>query len=404
MSTTHDPTRHVMDLNNALKQFEAVEANLGKLDHVWKQIKKLLPTLDEVQVGEEEQYLQLLRSFEQIAKQLPKIDGYELKVCIMHPDDILRCKVDLLEVREFTDRAAFDADLHRQAEVLSDYRFRVETKRRELARQAVNGLCAQIETKLEALSPAAKKRRINAPMPKSEWAELNSFFDGIDALIGKSLSRPEGWNDMSRHLGFGQKCDYNDITTRDWPNIREWLDRALYAESDPIPVAATDLGELVNSRPQGQVATELNWEALSPEDFERLVFNLIDQTRGYENPRWLTHTNAPDRGRDLSVDRALQDPLAGSRKQRVILACKHTDKVNIKIVSELKNQMTLWEPPRVDELIIVTTGRFTTDAVDYIEKHNQGSHAMRMEMWPNSQLERLLARRPELIAEFRLRS
>jgi hypothetical protein len=29
-----------MDLNEVLKQFEAVEANLGKLDQVWKQIKK----------------------------------------------------------------------------------------------------------------------------------------------------------------------------------------------------------------------------------------------------------------------------------------------------------------------------------------------------------------------------
>jgi len=58
----------------------------------------------------------------------------------------------------------------------------------------------------------------------------------------------------------------------------------------------------------------------------------------------------------------------------------------------------------VDELIVVTTGRFTTDAVDFIEKHNRSADAMRIEMWPDSHLERLLSRRPELIAEFRLRS
>jgi len=394
-----------MDLNSALKQFEAVEANLGKLDNLWQQIKKLLPSIEEIQVNDEDQYLQLQRSFEQIAKQLPKIDGYELKVSIMHPDDILRCKVDLLELGEFTDRAAFDTDLHRQAEVLNDYRFRVETKRRDLARQAVSGICTQIEAKLVAMGPAAKKRKFNAKMPKTEWAALTALYDSIDALIGKSLARrPERWNDMSRHLAFGLKCDYTDIVTLDWPNIRQWLDQALYAESDPVPVVTTDLGELVNSKPQGQVATELKWETLLPEGFERLVFNLIDQTKGYENPKWLTHTNAPDRGRDLSVERALQDPLAGSRKQRVILACKHTDKVNLKVVSELQAQMKLWEPPRVDELIIVTTGRFTTDAIDWIEKRNQSSDAMRIEMWPNSHLERLLARRPELIAEFKLRT
>jgi len=81
-----------MNLNDALKQFEAVEANLGKLDQLWKQIVKLLPAIDAVQVENEEQYLQLKRSFEQIAKHMPKIDGFDLKVCLEHPDDIFRSK------------------------------------------------------------------------------------------------------------------------------------------------------------------------------------------------------------------------------------------------------------------------------------------------------------------------
>lgn len=393
-----------MDLNEALKQFEAVEANLGKLDNLWKQIEKLLPSIDEVQVGDEEQYHQMQRSFEQIAKQMPSIDGFQLKICLEHPDDIFRIKIDALEVGEFTDRVALDTHIHYQGEVLSDYRFRVESKRRELARQAVQDICRQIELTLEELGSSVKKQKTISLLAKPKWQELDSLFKSIDALLGKSLGRPERWSDMARHLSFGQRGDYDDIVSHDWPNIRQWLDRALYAESDPIPIAAKDLGELVNSKPQGQVATELNWEALSPEDFERLVFNLIDQTKGYDNPQWLTHTNAADRGRDLSVERILQDALAGSRKQRVILACKHTDKVNLKVVSELQVQMRLWNSPRVDELIIVTTGRFTTDAIDWIEKHNQSSDAMRIEMWANSHLERLLARRPELIAEFKLRS
>ncbi len=393
-----------MNLNDALKQFEAVEANLGKLDQLWKQIVKLLPAIDAVQVENEEQYLQLKRSFEQIAKHMPKIDGFDLKVCLEHPDDIFRSKIDYLEVGEFTDRVSFDAELHRQAEVLSDYRFRVESKRRELARQAIQELCVQIEAKLEDLRAPAKNRQAGDPLPKTNWDALTTLFKSIDALIGKSLGRPDRWNDMARHLSFGQKKDYDDIVDHDWPNIRQWLDRALYDDSDPIPLTAMDLGELVASKPRGPVATELNWNVLSPADFERLVFNVIDHTKEYENPKWLTHTNAPDKGRDLSVERILHDSLAGSRKQRVILACKHTKSVNLKVVSELEAQMKLWEPPKVDELIIVITGRFTTDAIDYVEKHNIGSNAMRIEMWPDSHLERLLARRPELIAEFRLRN
>jgi len=56
-----------------------------------------------------------------------------------------------------------------------------------------------------------------------------------------------------------------------------------------------------------------------------------------------------------------------------------------------------------DILIIATTGRFTTDAIEFIEKHNASDRAMKIEMWPESHLERLLAQRPGLVAEFRLR-
>jgi hypothetical protein len=392
-----------MNLNDTLKQFEAVEANLAKLDEIWKQIAKMLPSINDFQVDDQDAYLQFVRSFEHIAKPMPKIDGFELKITLAHPDEIFRMKVFSLD-GELTDRAALDSDLHQQGEILADYRFRLGTKRRELARQAVHELCAEVEAKLRELKESAEHLKHNAPMPKEKWKELSVLFKSIDALLGKTFGRPRRWNDMARHLSFGVKTDYDDIVNHDWPEVREWLDGALYTDSDPVPVTATDLGDLVASKPHGPVATELNWQVLTPADFERLVFNLIDQTKNYENPKWLTHTNAPDRGRDLSVDRMLRDSLAGSRKQRVILACKHTDSVNLKTVAELVAQMKLWEPPRVDELIIVTTGRFTTDAIDWIEKHNNGSNVLRLEMWPDSQLERLLARRPELIAEFRLRS
>jgi hypothetical protein len=72
-------------------------------------------------------------------------------------------------------------------------------------------------------------------------------------------------------------------------------------------------------------------------------------------------------------------------------------------VTTLIGQMKLWEPPRVDIHVIATNGRFTSDAVALIEKNNQSDTALRIEMWPESHLERLLAARPPLIAEFRLR-
>jgi len=60
--------------------------------------------------------------------------------------------------------------------------------------------------------------------------------------------------------------------------------------------------------------------------------------------------------------------------------------------------MALWEPPPVHGLVIATSGRFTTDAVDWIERHNNRDARPRIEMWAHTHLELLLARRPDIAA------
>jgi len=65
--------------------------------------------------------------------------------------------------------------------------------------------------------------------------------------------------------------------------------------------------------------------------------------------------------------------------------------------------MKLWEPPPVDLVIIATSGRFSADAVKWIEDHNLARHRPRIEQWPDSRLETLLASRPHHVAAFRLR-
>lgn len=155
----------------------------------------------------------------------------------------------------------------------------------------------------------------------------------------------------------------------------------------------------------GPVATKLLWENLTDVDFERLIFALISSEQGYENPEWLMKTNAPDRGRDLSVYRVHTDALGGTIRQRVIIQCKHwlTKSVGSSEIAMLREQMKLWEPPRVDVHVIATSGRFTSDAVTIIERQNHSDSALRIEMWTESHLERLLASRPAIIAEFSLR-
>lgn len=162
-----------------------------------------------------------------------------------------------------------------------------------------------------------------------------------------------------------------------------------------------DLDTPVESRaPTVHVA----WNRLTDDQFERLIFDLVNTSRGYRNAQWLTHTNAPDDGRDLAVERVFEDTLAGARVFRVIVACRHwtARTTSPAEIAMLREQMRLWEPPLVDVLVIATSGRFSTPAVRLIDKQNQSDSALRIEPWPNSHLEALLARRRDLLVSYGL--
>lgn len=225
------------------------------------------------------------------------------------------------------------------------------------------------------------------------------------ALLGDSVTRPKRWGDLLRHLKFGKICDLVDITKTDWPMVKSSIWSSLTEEDEPIPSEVTDLSHLVATHPSGQIATKLLWDNIGEDEFERLIFVLISSVTGYENPEWLMKTRAADRGRDLSVTRVIIDSLSGVIRQRVIIQCKHYLKTSISAedIALLKEQIKLWEPPRVHVLIIASSGRFTADAVSLIERHNESDSALKIEMWPESHIERLLASRPAIVGEFRLR-
>lgn len=142
-------------------------------------------------------------------------------------------------------------------------------------------------------------------------------------MIGDTAERTGRWGDLSRHVYFGEGHDWHDIAEFDWPTVRPDIDAAAMAESDPLPTPEFDLGLAASGELTGTVATALPWSTLSPDGFERLLFNLLSDYRNHENVRWLTHTNAPDRGRDLSFDRLIHDPTGGVRVERVLVQAKH---------------------------------------------------------------------------------
>lgn len=392
-------------LNAALRHFEAAEANLVKLEKILADIEAAIPS-GVAFVGDNPEYENNCRNFYSILQSLPKIDGWKPEIALMDLGDIAQCRLDAQEIGEIECQISIERQISEPSRLLREYRYRFNQKRRELIRDALIELIDSVDGNLRELSKElGKNLESNECIDSPVFDELKSNVAQINTLLGSSVSKPPRWSDLHRHMYFGMVGDLHDIIEHDWPGVKAGLRKSLYGEKEPVPVEIDDLGTLVSKKPRGPVATKLRWELLSEEDFERLIFTLISSEQGYENPEWLMKTNAPDRGRDLSAYRVYVDSLGGTIRQRVIIQCKHwlSKSVGSMEIAMLREQMKIWEPPRIDIHVIATSGRFTSDAVGIIEKHNQSDSALRIEMWPESHLERLLASRPAIIAEFSLR-
>lgn len=391
-------------INSALRQFEATEANLAKLERLWSEIEQLIPS--GLQFGSDPTYEEYVRVYSDLLGALPKIDDWKPERVPMDLNAIGQSRLDAQDVGEISMLVAVDEEIQAPARDLAEYRHRLNRKRRQLIRSVMSDLIAAIDETLRSLCKIVPKKPNPTRQVKShDWEKLNNQIQEIEALLGSALPRPSRWSDLRRHLHFGLMQDLMDVIRLDWPEVRSGLSKNLYDQNDPIPVDVADLSTLAAAQPKGQVITKLKWDSLNGEDFERLIFSLISSAPGYENPAWLMHTNAPDRGRDLSVTRIVNDPLSGAMRSRVLIQCRHltTKSVSASDVATLKVQIAIWEPPKIDVLVIATTGRFTSDAVAVIEKQDSGDRALKIEMWPESHLERLLAERPALIADFGLR-
>jgi Restriction endonuclease len=386
----------------ALEKFEATEANLGKLEKLWDKISKLIPSGPAF--GSPPEYEELCLAFRRILPALPAIDGTRVEDRLFDYDEIGQMRIDALELGEIEVRISVENTLEEQGKFLRQYRFHLNAKRRELVRDRLLKLIDEVDGLIEMLFSLTDRMPISKNVEGAEWSRLKEGVSELTTLLG-SNPKPPRWTDLQRHLHFGMRGDLMDIHEHDWPAVKRGLLFELYGEHDPVPVDVADLADIVAARPSGHVTSKLTWSNLSDEEFERLMFSLIADTPSYENPQWLQQTHASDRGRDLSVTRIEADPLGGVRRHRMIIQCKHwlSRSVGPTDVSDVRSQMELWQPPRVDGLIIATTGRFTADAIALIEQHNQADRALHIDMWADSHLEMLLAVRPHLIAEFRLR-
>lgn len=289
-------------LNAALRHFEAAEANLVKAEKVLAEIDASIP--EGIWFGNDPEYEDNCRNFHSLLEALPMIDGWKPSIYLMDLDEIAQNRMDAQEVGEFESKIYVERQIAEPAKLLREYRYRFNKKRRELIGDALTELIDAIDANLRILANISDDEKPPSTMvTDGEFDVLRQNVAQIAMLLGSTVAKPARWSDLQRHLHFGMMADLHDIIKNDWPSVKTGLRRSVYGEKEPVPVEVQDLGALVKAKPKGRVATKLKWESLTDEDFERLIFMLISHEQGYENPEWLTKTNAPDRGRDLSVHR-----------------------------------------------------------------------------------------------------
>jgi hypothetical protein len=393
-----------VDLDTAIREFDAVEANLRRLERVWERLEQLTPDGLVFLAGSAEgrEHHDLRRAYADLVAGLPAIDGWRIDVFPMPLDELAQDRLDARDIGVFEAIASVERTAAAPGDAIGEYRYRFNKIKRAVVRERAQQLMDTIETKLRHL--VAHVERNSEEVIDPDWPRVGESIAELQRLLGNSLSRTGRWSDLMRHLSFGQGFDVHDIHDHDWPSVKVDIHAALYDELEPLPTAIADLGDIAAAKPSGPVSTKLPWDELDAEGFERLVFNLISGADGYENPEWLMQTSAPDRGRDLSVIRILSDSLSGVARQRIVIQCKHwlSRSIGPAEVHATVATVRLWEPPP-DILIIATSGRFTANGVASIEKHNAAREWPQIEMWPESHLELLLAARPEVLTELGLR-
>ena len=117
-------------INSALRQFEATEANLAKLEHTWSEIEKLTP--EGLAFGNDPAYEEDVRVYEDVLAALPKIDGWKPESVPMDLNSIGQNRLDAKEIGEISAEVGVEDQIEAPGRELAEYRHRLNRKRRPL--------------------------------------------------------------------------------------------------------------------------------------------------------------------------------------------------------------------------------------------------------------------------------
>lgn len=388
-----------MDLEELLDVFDRAAANTQKLDQILQRAREHWP--DGPSAGTNPEYEDLRRAWIDCLEGLPKIEGWTITEELPDIDDMGRGFIDYADIGELP--FGIWETQSRPAEDIAEYRYKLGRARRMAVRNRIDSVVAAIDIDLpQLLNGVARDSKvyIDNELEKS----LRQSFAEIEVLMGNSPRKAQRWNDLNRHLVFGQGHDWHDIREFDWPDVKEDVVSSGQYQFDPLPVPAIDLGYQARQDLPGEATSNLPWERLNANGFERVLFDLLRTLEHHQNVQWLQRTNAADGGRDLSCERVIEVGPGATRTERVIIQAKHwTQSIGPSEIANTVNLMKIQPPPIVNTLIFATSAAFTQDAVRWAETWNDRGDAPYVELWPHSRLEALLAKRPGLAAAHGLR-
>lgn len=389
-----------MELERLLAMFDAAAANLAKAEAIWDQAEAMLPR--SAVLGNPLGFDDLARAWMDLIGGLPPVDGWTITESIPTPDDIGRSFLEWMEIGE-PPWPVYEA-IEQPTKDIQEYRYRLKRARRRAVRTRVEVLVAEVD-RLLPICVRNVPREARDKMQTAETEVIRDRIAEIDRLLGDATPRAGRWSDLRRHMSFSEGRDWWDISELDWPSVKPEILSAVIAETDPLPVPDLDLGVAAANEPSGGVTTALRWDLITDEGFERLLYDLLRGLEGYDSVDWLMKTNATDHGRDLTCYRTLPDASGYSRRERVIVQAKHWRSKSVDPVSvmDVVSRLSAWEPPHIHCLVVAASGRFTADAIRFIETHNERGSDPRIEPWSEAHLEAMLARRPELTAAYGLR-
>lgn len=263
-----------MDLNDALRKFDLIEANVAKLEAMWTKLEKLIPGSVAFFGGdcpEEREYRDLRRDYDAILEALPKIDGWTITARPYDLNTIAQFHFDAMDLGdgEVGAKVAVEETIHAPRRELDEYRHRLSRKRRELVRARLEELIVQADAALtEAMKSSGVSSRDDLTDARTpQLVGFERFVDEADRILGGS-PRSNGWRRLRRHLNFATGVDLFDIVEYDWPEVKREL-RELATERDPHPIDVGDVGDLVAAKPRGNasIACELPSGAMVHEIF-----------------------------------------------------------------------------------------------------------------------------------------